>query len=82
MNRSQTVHPSPSPFIRMTNEGKLQQLVLGTKVLNVKSLDFLPIESSVASWQNLIPSFPWIALGRRAGGTIQGKEGIKFFSAG
>ena len=33
--------------------------------------------SSVARWQNLIPSFPWIAPGWRA---IQGKKGIKFCS--
>ena len=34
---------------------------------------------SVARWQNFIPSFPWIALGKRVGdGRIQGKEGIKF----
>ena len=31
-----------------------------------------------AALQNLIPSFPWIAPGWRAGGAIQGKEGIKF----
>ena len=36
---------------------------------------------SVARWQNLIPSFPWIAPGWRVGGAIQGKEGIKFCSA-
>ena len=35
---------------------------------------------SVARWQNLIPSFPWIGPGWRAWGTIQGKEGIKFCS--
>ena len=35
----------------------------------------------VARWQNLIPSFPWIAPGWRAcGGAIQGKEGSKFCS--
>ena len=34
----------------------------------------------VARWQNLIPSFPWIAPGWRAWGAIQGKEGIKFCS--
>ena len=39
------------------------------------------IITSVARWQNLIPSFPWIAPGWRAGGAIQGKEGIKFCSA-
>ena len=33
--------------------------------------------AKVARWQNLIPSFPWIAPGWRA---IQGKEGIKFCS--
>ena len=36
----------------------------------------------VARWQNLIPSFPWIAPGWRVGGgAIQGKEEIKFCSA-
>ena len=34
----------------------------------------------VARWQNLIPSFPWIAPGWRAGGAIQGNNGIKFCS--
>ena len=36
--------------------------------------------AEVARWQNLIPSFPWIAPGWRAWGAIQGKEGIKFCS--
>ena len=36
--------------------------------------------AKVARWQNLIPSFPWIAPGWRAWGAIQGKEGIKFCS--
>ena len=39
------------------------------------------VKSSVARWQHLIPSFPWIAPGWRAGGAIQGKEGIKFCGA-
>ena len=30
--------------------------------------------SSVARWQNLIPSFPWIAPGWRLGGGGQSKE--------
>ena len=33
------------------------------------------VGAMVARWQNLIPSFPWIAPGGRA---IKGKEGIKF----
>ena len=40
-------------------------------------------DDNVARWQNLIPSFPWIAPGWRArgcGGAIQGKEGITFCS--
>ena len=32
----------------------------------------------VARWQNLFPFVPWIVPGWRVGGTIQGKEGIKF----
>ena len=39
------------------------------------------IATMVTRWQNLIPSFPWIAPGWRAWGAIQGKEGIKFCSA-
>ena len=38
------------------------------------------VRCMVARWQNLIPSFPWIAPGWRGGGAIQGKEGIKFCS--
>ena len=38
------------------------------------------VKSSVARWQNLIPSFPWNAPGGREEGAIQGKEGIKFCS--
>ena len=34
----------------------------------------------VARWQNLIPSFPWIAPGWRAWGRNPQKEGIKFCS--
>ena len=34
----------------------------------------------VARWQNVIPSFPWIAPGLEGGSAIQGKEGIKFCS--
>ena len=37
-----------------------------------------PLSSKVARWQNLIPSFPWIALPALHPGAIQGKEGIKF----
>ena len=35
-------------------------------------------EAIVASRQNLIPSFPWIASGWRERGAIEGKEGMKF----
>ena len=37
---------------------------------------------NVARWQNLIPSFPWIAPVWRVWGaqSMQGKEGIKFCS--
>ena len=38
------------------------------------------IVHSVARWQNLTPSFPWIAPGWRARGPIQGKKGINFCS--
>ena len=41
----------------------------------------LLIQVKVARWQNLIPSFPWIAPGWRAWGAIQGQEGIKFCRA-
>ena len=34
--------------------------------------------NKVARWQNFIPSYPWIAPGRRAGGATQEKGGIKF----
>ena len=38
-------------------------------------------ENSVARWQNLIPSFPWIAPEWREGGNNpKGKDGIKFCS--
>ena len=39
------------------------------------------LQVSVARWQNLIPSFPWIAPGWRAWvGAIQGKGGVEFCS--
>ena len=41
---------------------------------------FPRLKVSVARWQNLIPSFPWIAPGWRAGAAIEGKEWIKFCS--
>ena len=44
------------------------------------SSNSMPLSFKVARWQNLIPSFPWIAPGWRAWGAIQGKEGIKFCS--
>ena len=59
-------------------------LVLGVAVLRGRlvvgeaRLELLQPGVKVARWQNLIPSFPWIAPGWRAGSAIQGKEGIKF----
>ena len=58
------------PFGRVTN----------VLVLKGKNQVGTLIENKVARWQNLIPSFPWIAPGWRVGGAIQGKEGIKFCS--
>ena len=49
--------------------------------ITVGSMILPVVPISVARWQNLIPSFPWIAPGWRAWGAIQGKEGIKFCSA-
>ena len=37
--------------------------------------------NKVSRWQNLIPSFPWIAPGWRAWGRNPSKEGIQFCSA-
>ena len=42
--------------------------------------NLIQISAKVVRWQNLVPSFPWIALGWRAWGAIQGKEGINFCS--
>ena len=49
----------------------------GTPAIGKRMLEV----DKVARWQNLIPSFPWIAPMWRAGGATQGKEGIKFCSA-
>ena len=52
----------------------------GLKLTQVTWLFEMKCTTMVARWQNLIPSFPWIAPGWRAWGAIQGKEGIKFCS--
>ena len=46
----------------------------------VKGVQAKGTVKSVARWQNLFPSFPWIAPGVEGGGAIQGKEGITFCS--
>ena len=58
------------------DDGRVLALA-GPHALLLRGADLI----KVARWQNLIPSFPWIAPGWRAwGGAIQGKEGIKFCS--
>ena len=66
-------HASPANLYR---DGRNSGRGLGC----VNPTSGLPLAAKVARWQNLIPSFPWIAPGWRAWGTIQGKEGIKFCS--
>ena len=52
----------------------------GGDVVALSELVVLVLLDKVARWQNLIPSFPWIAPRWRAWGAVQGKEGIEFCS--
>ena len=66
-------------FLVIESEVSGIRLLLAVRpaVLDVGSV---VVPYKVARWQNLIPSFLWIAPGWRAWGAIQGKEGVKFCS--